>query len=83
MAPEIDEMDLVTWVCTTIEQNGPESVLDQTLGVQFKNEMCRVLKIGQLCVSNLPNHRPPMRVVVKMLQEVKGAAQPKVAFPAS
>jgi kinase len=83
MAPEIDEMDLVTWVCTTIEQNGPESVLDQTLGARFKNEMCRVLKIGHLCVSNLPNHRPPMRVVVKMLQEVNGAAQPKKsALPA-
>jgi kinase len=82
MAPEINEMDLVTWVSTTIGQNGPESVLDDTLAAEFKDEMCRVLKIGQLCVSNLPNHRPPMRIVAKMLQEVKGVSQPKLPPPA-
>jgi kinase len=39
MAPEINEMDLVTWVSTTIGQNGPESVLDDTLAAEFKDEM--------------------------------------------
>jgi kinase len=82
MAPEINEMDLVTWVSTTIGQNGPESVLDDTLAAEFKDEMCRVLKIGQLYVSNLPNHRPPMRIVAKMLEEVKGVSQPKLPPPA-
>ncbi|XP_062193321.1 receptor-like protein kinase HSL1 [Phragmites australis] len=79
MAPEIGEMDLVAWVTANIEQNGPESVLDQTLADQFKDEMCKVLKIALLCVSNLPINRPPMRAVVKMLLEVKAENKPKAA----
>lgn len=78
MALEIGEMDLVTWVSTNIEQNGLESVLDQTLSEQFKDEMCKVLKIAMLCVSNHPTSRPPMRVVVKMLLEVKEENKPKL-----
>nr|XP_034569766.1 receptor-like protein kinase HSL1 [Setaria viridis] len=78
MAPEIGEMDLVTWVSANIAQNGLESVLDQTLSVaeQFKDEMCKVLKVALLCVSNSPKSRPPMRVVVKMLLEVKEENKP-------
>ncbi|TVU09188.1 hypothetical protein EJB05_42635, partial [Eragrostis curvula] len=83
LAPEINEMDLVSWVSTTLEQNGLESVLDQTLAAQFKDEMCKVLKIALHCVSNHPNNRPPMRTVVKMLLEVKGEIKPKAKEEAS
>ncbi|XP_047052266.1 receptor-like protein kinase HSL1 [Lolium rigidum] len=77
MAPEIGEKDLVAWVCDTIDQNGAESVLDQKLADQFKNEMRRVLNIGLLCVNKSPNNRPPMRSVVKLLLEVQGENKPK------
>ena len=77
MAPEIGEVDLVTWVSATIEQNGLESVLEQTLAEQFKDEMCKVLKIALMCVSNLPVNRPPMRAVVTMLLGVKEENKPK------
>jgi hypothetical protein len=78
MAAEIGEMDLVAWVSASIEQNGLESVLDQNLAEQFKNEMCKVLKIALLCVSKLPIKRPPMRSVVTMLLEVKEENKPKM-----
>ena len=78
MAPEIGEVDLVTWVSATIEQNGLESVLEKTLAEQFKDEMCQVLKIALMCVSNLPVSRPPMRAVVTMLLGVKEENKPKL-----
>ncbi|KAL6655746.1 hypothetical protein ACP70R_006572 [Stipagrostis hirtigluma subsp. patula] len=71
MALELGEKDLVAWVHSNIEQNGPEFVLDQNLAVHFKDEMCKVLNIALRCVSKLPINRPPMRSVVKMLLEVK------------
>ncbi|XP_047051338.1 receptor-like protein kinase HSL1 [Lolium rigidum] len=77
MAPEIGEKDLVAWVCDNIDQNGAESVLDQKIVDQFKNEMRRVLNIGLLCVNKSPNNRPPMRSVVKLLLEVQGQNKPK------
>jgi serine/threonine protein kinase len=84
-APEMGEKDLVAWVCGNIGQNGAESVLDQKLVDQFKNEMRKVLNIGLLCVNKVPNNRPPMRSVVKMLLEVEGENKPKAkkeAIPA-
>uniref|UniRef100_A0ACD5Y2Z4 Uncharacterized protein n=1 Tax=Avena sativa TaxID=4498 RepID=A0ACD5Y2Z4_AVESA len=77
MAPEIGEKDLVAWVCDSIDQSGAESVLDQKLVNQFKDEMRKVLNIGLLCVNKSPNNRPPMRSVVKMLLEVEGQNKPK------
>jgi serine/threonine protein kinase len=87
MAPQIEEMDLVTWVSANIAQKGMESVLDHTLSEfeQFKDEMCKVLKIALLCVLNIPKSRPPMRAVVKMLLEVKEENKPmlKLLAPGS
>nr|ACN25535.1 unknown [Zea mays] len=78
LAAEIGEMDLVAWVTAKVEQYGLESVLDQNLDEQFKDEMCMVLKIGLLCVSNLPTKRPSMRSVVMLLLEVKEENKPKL-----
>ncbi|KAF8643478.1 hypothetical protein HU200_066828 [Digitaria exilis] len=60
-----------------IGQGGAGKVY-KTLAEQFKDEMCKVLKIALLCVSNLPTRRPPMRAVVKMLLEVKEENKLKV-----
>lgn len=65
------EKDLVKWVCSTMEHEGVEHVLDSRLDMGFKEEMVRVLHIGLLCASSLPINRPAMRRVVKMLQEVR------------
>ncbi|CAD6225290.1 unnamed protein product [Miscanthus lutarioriparius] len=83
MAAEIGEMDLVAWVSANIERNGLESVLDQNLAEQFKDEMCKVLKIALICVSKLPIQRPPMRSVVTMLLEVKEENKPKTKAAAT
>ncbi|KAK3159605.1 hypothetical protein QOZ80_1BG0048710 [Eleusine coracana subsp. coracana] len=68
--PEFGDKDLVKWVCSTMEQKGVEHVLDTRLLLDYKQHMLRVLHIGLLCASSLPINRPPMRRVVKMLQEV-------------
>ncbi|KAM0843982.1 hypothetical protein ACQ4PT_057360 [Festuca glaucescens] len=76
--PEFGEKDLVKWVCSTIDQKGVEPVLDSRLDMAFKEEISRVLNIGLICASSLPINRPAMRRVVKMLQEVRAEARPKL-----
>ncbi|GJN38259.1 hypothetical protein PR202_gb27286 [Eleusine coracana subsp. coracana] len=63
------DKDLLKWVCSTMDQKGVEHVLDTRL-LDYKQHVVRVLHIGLLCASSLPINRPPMRRVVKMLQEV-------------
>ncbi|CAL9116162.1 unnamed protein product [Musa textilis] len=70
MDPELGEMDLAQWVCSTMEQKGVESVIDPRLGLCFKEEMRKVLDVGLLCTNFLPLNRPPMRTVVKLLLDV-------------
>lgn len=67
--PEYGEKDLVTWVCTTLDQKGVDHVLDSRLDPCFKEEVCKVLNIGLMCTNPLPLNRPAMRRVVKMLHE--------------
>lgn len=78
MSSDIGDKDLVAWAATNVEQNGAESVLDEKIAEHFKDEMCRVLRIALLCVKNLPNNRPSMRLVVKFLLDIKGENKPKV-----
>ncbi|KAF8409188.1 hypothetical protein HHK36_005262 [Tetracentron sinense] len=75
--PEFGEKDLVKWVCTTLDQQGVDQVLDLKLDSCFKEEISRVLNIGLQCTSPLPINRPSMRRVVKMLQEVGAESKPK------
>ncbi|KAJ4977046.1 hypothetical protein NE237_002152 [Protea cynaroides] len=65
--PEFGEMDLVRWVCTTLDQRGVDHVLDTNLDSYFKEKISKVLNIGLLCTRPLPINRPSMRRVVKML----------------
>ncbi|KAH9614267.1 hypothetical protein KSS87_017308 [Heliosperma pusillum] len=70
--PEYGEKDLVSWVCTTMDQKGMDQVLDPQLDSCFREEISRVLHIGLVCTSPLPINRPSMRKVVKLLLEVSG-----------
>ncbi|KAA8526338.1 hypothetical protein F0562_008459 [Nyssa sinensis] len=78
--PEFGEKDLVAWVCTSLDQKGVDNVLDPNLEYStFKEQICRLLDIGLLCISPLPINRPSMRRVVKMLQEAGADNKHKVA----
>ncbi|CAI9299608.1 unnamed protein product [Lactuca saligna] len=63
------ERDLATWVHTTVNQKGYDHVIDPELEYESKDQICRVLDIGLLCISQLPMNRPSMRTVVNLLQE--------------
>lgn len=67
--PEFGEKDLAKWVCTTLDQKEVDNIIDPKLDASYKEEICKVLKIGLQCTSSLPINRPSMRKVVKMLQE--------------
>ena len=75
--PEFGEKDLVKWVCATVDQKGFEHVIDPRLDSTFNEEIGWVLNVALLCTSSLPINRPPMRRVVKMLQEAGSRNQPK------
>lgn len=75
--PEFGEKDLVKWVSSTLNQKGVEHVIDPGLDSSLNEEISRVLDVGLLCTSSLPINRPPMRRVVKMLQEAGGRNKPK------
>ncbi|XP_023001692.1 receptor-like protein kinase HSL1 [Cucurbita maxima] len=75
--PVFGEKDLVKWVCSTLDQDGIDKVINPKLDRCFKEEICRVLNIGLLCTSPLPINRPSMRKVVKMLEEVGAENQLK------
>ena len=80
VGPEYGEKDLVKWVCSTLDQKGINQDIDPKLDSCFKEDISKVLQIGLLCTSPLPINRPPMRKVVKMLQEVGGGDQLKTAL---
>ncbi|KAL8228550.1 hypothetical protein R6Q57_016134 [Mikania cordata] len=75
--PTFDERDLATWVQTTVNQKGRDHVVDDELEYESKEQICRVLDIGLLCINPLPMNRPSMRTVVNMLQESVVDSKPK------
>uniref|UniRef100_A0A7N0R982 non-specific serine/threonine protein kinase n=1 Tax=Kalanchoe fedtschenkoi TaxID=63787 RepID=A0A7N0R982_KALFE len=77
--PEFGEKDLVKWVCATLDQKGPEHVIDPKLDSCFGQEISHVLNVGLLCTNPLPINRPSMRRVVKLLQELVPEIQLKGA----
>lgn len=77
--PKFGDKDLAAWVCTSLDQKGPDSMLDPNLDSSYKEQISRVLDIGLLCISPLPLNRPSMRSVVKMLQETGADNKPKIA----
>lgn len=61
--------DIVYWVSTYLnDQENVVKVLDPKVVTDFvKDDMMKFLKIAALCTTKLPNLRPNMKEVVKML----------------
>ncbi|XP_062195138.1 receptor-like protein kinase HSL1 [Phragmites australis] len=81
VGPELGEKDLVRWVCSGIERDGVDSVLDQRLAGASRDDMVRVLHIALFCTSSLPINRPSMRAVVKLLLETAPTPPPLAPPP--
>ncbi|KDO45819.1 hypothetical protein CISIN_1g002063mg [Citrus sinensis] len=66
-----DGKDIVYWVSTHL--NNHENVLKvldcEVASESIKEDMIKLLKIAVVCTTKLPNLRPPMREVVKMLAD--------------
>lgn len=61
--------DIVSWVSTHLnDRENVLKVLDKKVASEsIQDDMIKVLKIAILCTTKLPNLRPTMREVVKML----------------
>lgn len=70
--------DLVYWVSTHLSsRENVIKVLDhKAISEVVEDDAIKVLKIATLCTSKLPNLRPSMKEVIKMLVD----AQPAAAF---
>ncbi|KAI3918365.1 hypothetical protein MKX01_041685 [Papaver californicum] len=63
-----EERDIVYWVSTHLNSlEDTIKVLDHRVSNSLEEEMIKVLRIAVLCTTKLPNLRPNMREVVKML----------------
>ncbi|KAL8059873.1 hypothetical protein ABFX02_03G115600 [Erythranthe guttata] len=65
--------DIVYWVSTHLnERENVIKVLDQKVVTDLiRDDMIKVLKIATLCAAKLPNLRPSMKEVVKMLVDAE------------
>ncbi|OMO78916.1 hypothetical protein COLO4_24634 [Corchorus olitorius] len=65
--------DIVYWVLTHLnDRESVIKVLDKEVATEtVQEDMIKVLKIGILCTAKLPNLRPTMREVVKMLSDAE------------
>lgn len=70
--------ELVYWVLTHLNHHeNVLKVLDSKVATEtatVRDDMIKVLKIGILCTAKLPNLRPTMREVVKMLVNAEPAS---------
>ncbi|XP_022728088.1 receptor protein-tyrosine kinase CEPR2-like [Durio zibethinus] len=65
--------DIVYWVLTHLnDRQNVLKVLDKEVAFEtVRDNMIKVLKVGILCTAKLPNLRPTMREVVKMLVDAE------------
>ncbi|XVF73999.1 hypothetical protein PTKIN_Ptkin13bG0026700 [Pterospermum kingtungense] len=65
--------DIVYWVLTHLnDRENFLKVLDNKIAFEtVRDHMIKVLKVGVLCTAKLPNLRPTMREVVKMLMDAE------------
>ncbi|KAL0400924.1 UNVERIFIED_CONTAM: putative inactive receptor kinase [Sesamum latifolium] len=65
---------LVNWIQTLLRNEWTAEVIDMVL-LKYENEeeaMVEVLQIALNCVTNVPERRPRMTEVVKLLEEISG-----------
>ncbi|CAB4320438.1 unnamed protein product [Prunus armeniaca] len=72
MEPEFGETNnIVSWACTMhSSRESIPSMVDSYLPKACKEEAIKVLRIAMQCTDRLPERRPSMRSVVRMLEEV-------------
>ncbi|XVF63362.1 hypothetical protein PTKIN_Ptkin09bG0081700 [Pterospermum kingtungense] len=65
--------DIVSWILTHLnDRENVLKILDKEVASEtVQDDMIKVLKIGILCTAKLPNLRPTMREVVKMLVDAE------------
>ncbi|KAK6155862.1 hypothetical protein DH2020_010110 [Rehmannia glutinosa] len=67
-------ISLVNWICSVVRDEWTAEVFDAEL-LRYENleeAMVQVLQIAMDCVSTVPERRPRMSQVVKMLEEISG-----------
>ncbi|XP_020676651.1 receptor-like protein kinase 7 [Dendrobium catenatum] len=67
-----EDKDIVRWVAGRIRsKDGVLGLIDEhILMAAEKEEAIRVLRVALLCTAGVPTMRPPMRIVVHMLEEI-------------
>ncbi|GLU24368.1 hypothetical protein SLE2022_403080 [Rubroshorea leprosula] len=70
---------LVRWVNSVVREEWTAEVFDVEL-LKFPNieeEMVEMLQVGMRCVAKMPDQRPKMQEVVRMLEEIRGGWSPE------
>lgn len=72
-----DSVNVVTWVRRKINmRDGAFQVLDPKVSNSHHQDMLKALEIAIHCISVLPEKRPPMLEVVRLLQSINSKSQP-------